>query len=95
MKEKLTISASNGEIKKMNILFTFESKQTKKKYVTYTDFSKDQEGNINCWSSILEGEKLISIETEEEFEWINKILQTIMVSTKVKYRMKETDYSFN
>ncbi|MDE5586902.1 MAG: DUF1292 domain-containing protein, partial [Bacilli bacterium] len=93
MKEKLTISDANGKIQELEILFTFESKKTNKKYVTYTDYSKDSEGNINCWSSILENGNLISIETEEELEWVNKILKTIMASTKLKYRMNHTDYN--
>ncbi len=95
MSEKLTISNTSGKSKELDILFTFESRSTKKKYVTYTDYSKDSDGSINCWSSILENGKLISIETEEELQWINKILETIMVSTKLKYRINQTDYNLN
>ena len=87
MKEKLTVQNNNGDSKEFDILFTFESNHTHKNYVTYTDYSKDEEGNINCYSSVLEEGKLLSIETEEELKMIDKMLQTITASTKLKYQM--------
>ena len=56
MEEKILIKNDNGEEKEFTVLFTFESNETGKKYVTYTDYSKDYKGNINCYSGYYEGE---------------------------------------
>jgi len=91
MKEKITVKNKNGDSKEFDILFTFESNHTHKKYVTYTDYSKDEDGNINCYSSMKEENELFPIETEEELKMIEKMLQTITASTKLKYKMKDSE----
>lgn len=87
MKEKLTIRNIDGQEKEYDILFTFEFNRTKKKYVAYTDYSKGDDGNMNCYSYILEDTKLLPIETEEEIKVVERLLQTITESTKLKYQM--------
>ena len=91
MKERLTIQDSNEGNKEFDILFTFESDRTHKKYITYTDYSKDEEGNMNCYSFIIEGGKLLPIDTEDELKVIDKMLQTITASTKLKYKMTNSE----
>ena len=44
MEEKILIKNDMGEEKEFDVLFTFESKETGKKYVTYTDYTKDYKG---------------------------------------------------
>lgn len=85
MEEKIIIKNENNEEKEFDIIFTFESKETHKKYVTYTDFSKDYKGKINCWSSYYEGEELKPVTTEKELQVIDEMLKTISNSTKEKY----------
>jgi uncharacterized protein YrzB (UPF0473 family) len=58
MRETIKIKNNNGESKEFDVLFTFESENTKKKYVTYTDYEKDEEGNLKCYSGYFKGEKL-------------------------------------
>ena len=41
MEEKILIKNDQGEEKEFDILFTFESNETGKKYVTYTDYTKE------------------------------------------------------
>lgn len=85
MEEKLIIKNDNNEEKEFDILFTFESEDTKKKYVTYTDYSKDYKGKIKCWSSYYEGKELKPVETEKELKIIDSMLRTLSKSTELKY----------
>ncbi len=85
MEEKIIIKNENNEQKEFDVIFTFESKETQKKYVTYTDYSKDYKGKINCWSSYYDGEELKPVETEKELQLIDEMLKTIGNSVKEKY----------
>ena len=90
MKDYLTITNENNETKEFEILFSFESDETNKKYVTYTDYSKDDDGSIICYSSILEDDgKLSKIDTEQELQIIDEMLNTLVETTKLKYANKE------
>ena len=55
-----------------DILFTFDSEETKKSYIVYTDNSRDAEGNIQVFASIYDPKqdnpRLEPIETEQEME---------------------------
>ena len=68
-------------------LFMFESPETKKNYIVYTDNSIDEEGNVRVYASIYnpadlrvsEGEEMAALELkpiETEKEW--KIIETIL-----------------
>ena len=90
MKDYLTITNENNETKEFEILFSFESDETNKKYVTYTDYTKDDDGNIICYSSILEDDgKLSKIDTEHERAMVDELLNTLIESTKMNYLNKE------
>lgn len=85
MQEKIIIKNDMNEEKEFDVIFTFISRETNKKYVTYTDFSKDYKGKINCWSSYYEGEELKPVTTENELKVIDDMLKTIGNVTKEKY----------
>ncbi len=90
MKDYLTIKNDAGESKEFEILFSFESDETNKKYVTYTDYTRDDDGNIICYSSILEDDgKLSKITTEREKAMVDELLNTLVESTKMSYLNKE------
>ena len=61
-----------------DILFTFDSDETKKSYIVYTDNSRDAEGNVQVFASIYSpnDEKLNLSPIESEQEW--KIIETIL-----------------
>lgn len=67
-------------------LFTFESEETKKQYVVYTDNSKDKDGNVRVFASIYEvtdkGNKLLPIKSEKEWKVIETILESIQEETR-------------
>jgi len=71
-----------------DILFTFDSEETRKSYIVYTDNSKDELGNIQVYASIYdpkqENPKLDPIETEQEWKIIETILNTLQDEIKKK-----------
>lgn len=81
--EKNTFKIVNAEGKEIicDILFTFESQETNKNYVIYTDYSKDEKGNIQIFASIYdptqESSELENIETKAEWNLIEAILDTL------------------
>ena len=91
MNEEMTFKMvdETGKEKECEVLFTFESNDTGKTYVTYTDYSKDYQGDLNCYSSYYEGEKLLPVTTERELNFINETLKTITATIKEKYSENE------
>ena len=77
---KFKVVDKDGNETTFEILFTFESDETKKNYMVYTDNTKDDEGNTRVYASIFEPDKepleLFPIETEREW----KIIETILLS---------------
>lgn len=83
MEEKMTFKVLNDEGKEVECeaLFTFESDETKKNYIVYTDNSLDDEGNTKVYASIYNPDedetKLLPIETEKEWKIIETILEEL------------------
>ena len=75
-----------GEEIKYDVLFTFDSEDTNKSYIAYTDNTYDEEGNISVYASTYDNDKeelvLGAIETEEEWKIIETILDTIQKELK-------------
>ena len=91
--EKMTFTVidDNGKEVECEVLFTFESDETKKNYIVYTDNSQDDEGNTKVYASIYEPneENLTLTAIEDEKEW--KIIDTILneLQETVKSSMEE------
>ena len=70
-KEKLTFNVidDNGNNIECEILFTFESDETGKNYIVYTDNTTDEHGNTKVYASIFNpnepDSKLTAIKTEK------------------------------
>lgn len=83
MEEKMTFKVVNDEGKEVEceVLFTFESDETKKNYIVYTDNTLDEEGNTKVYASIYNPDedetKLLPIETEKEWKIIETILDEL------------------
>lgn len=81
--EIMTFKVTNDEGKEVEceVLFTFESDETKKNYIVYTDNTIDDEGNTKVYASIYNPEeaetKLLPIETEKEWKIIETILEEL------------------
>ena len=78
----------NGNEIVYDVLFTFESDETGKNYIVYTDNQKDEVGNIEVYASIYDPNdpqsKLEAIETEKEWKVIETILNTLQEEVKKK-----------
>ena len=83
MKEKtnFTVLDDEGNDVVCEVLFTFDSEETKKSYIVYTDNTTDDEGNTKVYASIFnpndEKTELTPIETDREWKIIETILETI------------------
>lgn len=81
--ERMTFKVFNDEGKEVEceVLFTFDSDETKKSYMVYTDNTTDEEGNTKVYASIYnpneENPKLEPIETDKEWKIIETILEEI------------------
>lgn len=81
--EKMTFKLFDDDGKEIEceVLFTFESDETKKNYMVYTDNTSDEEGNTKVYASIYnpdeDEQKLLPIETDEEWKIIEDILNQI------------------
>ena len=71
-----------------DVLFTFDNEETKKSYIVYTDNSLDDKGNVQVYASVYypgtESTKLDPIETDKEWQVIEKILETIQEEVKAQ-----------
>ena len=87
MEEKMTFKVVNDEGKEVEceVLFTFESDETKKNYIVYTDNTLDEEGNTKVYASIYNPDqdetKLLPIETDKEWKIIETILEELQNET--------------
>ena len=77
MQEKILIKNDQGQEKEFDILFTFTSNDTGKDYITYTDYEKDELGNIKCYSVYKDNDKLLPVTTEKELKFIDETLKTL------------------
>ncbi|MBR2858015.1 DUF1292 domain-containing protein [bacterium] len=83
MKENSTFSMvdENGNKITYDVLFTFESEETGKNYIAYTDKKRDEKGNVQVYASVYYPDdpqgKLEAIETEKEWKVIQTILDTL------------------
>ena len=79
-----TVLDENDKEVKCDVLFTFESEETGKSYIVYTDNSVDEEGNTQVYASIYDPQsdeqKLMPIETEKEWRIIEIILEELQNS---------------
>ena len=83
--ERITFKLFDEEGKEVEyeVLFTFESNETNKNYIVYTDNTTDSEGNIKVYASIYEpnedgtiNDNTILKPIETDAEW--KVIETIL-----------------
>ncbi|HIQ93956.1 TPA: DUF1292 domain-containing protein [Candidatus Ventrenecus stercoripullorum] len=82
MKEKESVTndvfvleGEDGVEKEYQKLFAFESSETNKNYIVYTDNTKDDSGNLRVYANVYEknGKVLGALETEEEWNTVESI----------------------
>lgn len=76
-----TIVNDEGKEIECEILFTFDSDETKKSYIVYTDNTLDEQGSTKVYASVYDptgqNPALMKIETEKEWLVIENILSTV------------------
>lgn len=83
---KFIVKDENGEEKEFYKLFTFDSSETGKSYIAYTDNSTDENGNVIIRANTYDptGEDLTLQPLTSEKEW--KVIENILISTQEKLR---------
>ena len=80
-KNTFTVIDENGKEVTCEVLFTFDSEETKKNYIVYTDNTTDDEGNTRVYASVFdstnENTELKPIESEREWKIVETILESI------------------
>ncbi|MDD6224567.1 MAG: DUF1292 domain-containing protein [bacterium] len=80
-----------------NVLFTFDSDETQKSYIAYTDNTYEEDGSIKAYAAVYHPEDLNKgfepIETEKEWKVVETILETIQeeVRNKMQQASNEQD----
>jgi uncharacterized protein YrzB (UPF0473 family) len=83
---KIKITNDKGEELVCDVLFTFDSDETHKSYIAYTDNTTDENGNIKVYANTYDptGESLALEPLTEEKEW--KVIENILMSVQEKVR---------
>lgn len=85
-KNIFTVINDEGKEVECEILFTFDSEETKKSYMVYTDNTTDKDGNVKVYASVYDPKgdntELLPIETEREWKIIETILESIQEESK-------------
>ena len=83
---KFVVKDENGVEKEYFKLFTFDSEETGKSYIVYTDNSTDEKGNVIIRANTYDptGEDLSLKPLTNEKEW--KVIENILISTQEKIR---------
>lgn len=72
------VTDKDGKNIKYEILFTFESEDTNKSYIVYTDNEQDKDGMIKTYASIYEEDgkelKLTPITDDKEWNLVEKLI---------------------
>ena len=76
-----TIMNDEGVEIECEVIFTYEDEQSGKNYIAYTDNTLDEDGNTKVYASVFdpneENPVLSQIETEEEWQLIEGILESL------------------
>lgn len=90
-KNTFSMLDENGNEVIYDVLFTFESEETHKNYIVYTDNTRDETGNIEVYASIYDPNdphsKLEAIKTDKEW----KVIETILDTLQEEVRKKKND----
>ena len=94
-KNTFSMLDENGREVVYDVLFTFESEETGKNYIVYTDNQNDETGNIEVYASIYypndPHSKLEAIETEKEWKVIETILETLQEEVRNKMKKENNE----
>lgn len=80
--DKVVIVDKDGKRVECDILFTFESDDTGRSYIGFTDNTHGENDELNiyaCYSDVLTDDgSLRNIESEEEIEMVNDVIKNLL-----------------
>lgn len=83
----------DGQEVTCNVLFTFDSEETGKSYIAYTDNTYEEDGSIKAYAAVYHPDNLNSgfepIETEKEWKVVETILEAIQEEVRSKLQEAE------
>ena len=95
IKNKFTVINDEGIETECEVLFTFDSDETNKSYIVYTDNTKDEIGNVKVYASIFDPNsdttKLEAITTNKEWNIIESILESLQEETQKKQESRRVE----
>ncbi len=78
-----------------NVLFTFDSEETGKSYIAYTDNTYEEDGSIKAYAAVYHPDNLNAgfepIETEKEWKVVETILEAIQEEVRNKLQEDSAD----
>ena len=90
---KFTIINDEGKQVECEVLFTFDSNETNKSYIVYTDNTTDESGSTKVYASVYDptGKDLAlqPIETDKEWQVIETILSSIQEKVEAEINAEE------
>ena len=87
-KNKFTVINNEGKEVVCDILFTFDSADTGKSYIVYTDNSRDEvEGYIRVFAAVLceiddDRQMLLPVKTDKEWDMLEAVLDEVQTSVR-------------
>lgn len=70
-----------GKEVECDVLFTFDSVETQKSYIVYTDNTRDEDGNVCVFASVYnlrdDETRLLPIESDKEWKVVEIILEEL------------------
>lgn len=89
MEDKIIIKQINGQEIEYDILFSFIAENDNKKYIAYTNYEKDENHDLICYSALYENNMVHEIKNNEAVDIINNMLKTINTGAKIRYKINE------
>ena len=93
MYKTITVQAEDGRAVECDVLFTFDSDETGKSYIVYTDNTRDENGQYKVFASVYDptGESLTlqRVETDAEWEIIEHVRDTLVEQVRMKMSTEE------
>ena len=82
---KFTMMNEAGEQIECEVLFTFDSEETNKNYIVYTDNTQDETGSTKVYASVFDptGKSKTLEPVETEREWL--VIENMLASLQEKY----------
>lgn len=88
----IKVKNNKGLEKEYEIIFDYTTKQDHTHYIVYTDFERDENNIIKCYSSTInENGQLSKITDEEQISFIESTLQSLADMSHLKYQIQRDE----